>query len=122
MEAPGIEECPGRASEGIVRQTEEFDATPAALEFPRIPADAAICSARQQEPRALAKAFLRAVAAGDDGAVLLAAALAESVLGANEVKAAQSVLEGGPLAVTRAIRLAELILAGRSQAGRVGAL
>lgn len=72
--------------------------------------------------RALAEAFLRAVAAGDDGAVALAAALAESVLGAGEVKAAQSVLEGGPLAVTRAIRLAELILAGRSQAGKVGAL
>lgn len=110
------------ASEGIVRQTEAFDATPGAQEFPGIPADAAICSAGQQEARALAEAFLRAVAAGDDGAVALAAALAESVLGAGEVKAAQSVLEGGPLAVTRAIRLAELILAGRSQAGKVGAL
>ncbi len=110
------------AASGISRQIEAFGAEQPDQEFRQIPADAAICSARQQEPDALAESFLRAVAAGDDGAVALALALADSVLDASGVKLAQSVLEGGPLALTRAIRLAELVLAGRRQVEKVGAL
>jgi hypothetical protein len=65
---------------------------------------------------------LRAVAVGDDGAVALAIALADAVLDASGVKVAQSVLEGGPLTLTRAIRLAELVLARRRQTEKAGAL
>jgi len=110
------------APDGISRQIEEFGADQPVQEFRELPADAAICSARQQDPGALATAFLRAVAAGDDGAVPLAVALADSVLDASGVKVAQSVLEGGPLALTRAIRLAELVLTGRRQAEKAGGL
>lgn len=110
------------ASEGIARQTEAFDATHAAPEFPGMPSDAAIRSAGQREPGELAEAFLRAVATGDDGAVPLAIAVADSVLAASGVKLAQSVLEGGPLTLTRAIRLAELILGGRTVDGKAGVL
>lgn len=87
-----------------------------------MPPDAAICSARQLEPGVLAEAFLRAVAAGDDGSLELATALADAVLDANGAKLAQSVLEGGPLTIARAIRLAELVFTWRSVAGKVGAL
>jgi hypothetical protein len=100
----------------------EFGATHPVQEFRELPADAAICSARQQEPGALAEALLRAVAVGDDGAVALAIALADAVLDASGVKVAQSVLEGGPLTLTRAIRLAELVLARRRQTEKAGAL
>jgi hypothetical protein len=110
------------AASGISRQIEALGAQQPDQEFRELPADAAICSARQQEPDALAEWFLRAVAAGDDGAVALATALADSVLDAGGVKLAQSVLEGGPLTLTRAIRLAELILTGRRQVERAGAL
>jgi hypothetical protein len=54
--------------------------------------------------------FLRAVGAGDDRAVDLAARLAESLLEETGARLALSVLEGGPLAITRAIRLAEHVL------------
>jgi hypothetical protein len=60
--------------------------------------------------------------AGDDEAVPLAIELAHAVLDASEAKIAQSVLDGGPLTLTRAIRLAELVLTGRSAAGKVGVL
>ncbi|MFZ5894787.1 MAG: hypothetical protein ACOY0T_27235 [Myxococcota bacterium] len=65
---------------------------------------------------------MRAVAAGEDGAVALATALAEAVLEGTGAKLALSVLDGGPLTITRAIRLAELVLAVRGTAGKVGAL
>jgi len=110
------------ATDGISRQIEALGAEQPDQEFREIPADAAICSARQQEPGELAEAFLCALAAGDDGAVSLAMALADSVLDASGVKVAQSVLEGGPLTLTRAIRLAELVLTGRRQAEKAGAL
>ena len=52
----------------------------------------------------------------------LATALADAVLEASGAKLAQSVLDGGPLTVTRAIRLAELVLTWRSAPGKAGAL
>lgn len=110
------------ASPGIARQSEELGTEQPYAEFREIPPDAAICSARQQEPGALAEGLLLAVAAGDDGAVALACALADAVLEASGAKLAQSVLDGGPLAITRAIRLAELVLAWRGVASRVDAL
>jgi len=110
------------AADGIPRQIEEFVAEQPSAEFREIPADAAICSAGQQGPGAIAEAFLRAVASGDDGAVSLAIALADAVLDASGAKLAQSVLDGGPLTVTRAIRLAELVLTWSGAAGKVGAL
>ena len=110
------------AADGIPRQIEALGETEIGPEFREIPPDAAICSAGQQEPDALAEAFLRAVAAGHDEAVPLATALANSVLDARGVKVAQSVLEGGPLTLTRAIRLAELVLTGRAPAAKAGAL
>ena len=64
-----------------------------------------------QEGRAAAVAFLSAARAGEDRAVDLAVPLAQLVLGAEPVQLAQGVLEGGPLVVTRAVRLAEHILA-----------
>jgi hypothetical protein len=67
------------------------------------------------EPRASdlpssAVAFLRAVSAGDDRAVDLAAKLADCLLDESGTRLALSVLEGGPLSLTRAIRLAERVL------------
>jgi hypothetical protein len=100
---------------------ESGDAQPF-VEFREIPPDAAICSARQQDPSVLAAEFLRAVAAGDDAAVELATAFADAVLEASGAKLAQSVLDGGPLTITRAIRLAELVVTWRSTAGKVGVL
>jgi hypothetical protein len=77
---------------------------------------------RQQslEPSALADAFLRAVSAGDDRATDLAAALAQAVVDASGVTLALGVLEGGPLALTRAIRLAEQVLSRHAKAARTG--
>jgi hypothetical protein len=72
--------------------------------------------------RALAEAFLRAVAAGDDASVPLAIALADAVLEATGAKLAQAVLDAGPLTVTRAIRLAEVVLTAHAAGGKVGAL
>ena len=69
--------------------------------------------------RSAAVAFLSAVRSGDDRAVDLAARLAKLVLGAEAVKLAQGVLEGGSLVVTRAIRLAEHVLS-EAAAGRAG--
>ena len=113
---------PEVAEPGIARQFEEPGAEQPYAEFREIPADAAICSAGQQEPGSLAEMFLRAVASDDDRAVSLAVALADAVLDATGAKLAQSVLDGGPMTVTRAIRLAELVLTRRGAAGKVGAL
>lgn len=113
---------PEAAADGIPRQFEESGDAQPPPEFREIPSDAAICSARQHEPSALAEAFLRAVAAGDDTAVPLATALADAVLEATGAKLAQSVLDAGPLTVTRAIRLAELVLTAHGRGGKVGAL
>jgi hypothetical protein len=55
--------------------------------------------------------FLAAVRAGDDAAADLALRLAERVIDASAARLALSVLEGGPLSITRAIRLAEHVLA-----------
>jgi hypothetical protein len=107
---------------GIARQFEESGAEQPYAEFREIPPDAAICSAGQQEPGSIAEAFLRAVATGDDRAVPLATALADAVLHATGAKLALSVRDGGPLTVTRAIRLAELVLTWSGAAGKVGAL
>jgi hypothetical protein len=82
-------------------------------EFPTIPSDAADWSARQREGNAatgIADDFLAAVSAGEDRAAELAIALANAVLDASGAKLAQGVLEGGPLSITRAIRLAEVVL------------
>jgi hypothetical protein len=54
--------------------------------------------------------FLEAVSVGDDGAVALAARLAEQLLDHTSARLALAVLEGGPLAITRAIRLAEHVV------------
>lgn len=113
---------PDVAADGIPRRIEESGAEQPSAEFREMPAYAAICSARQQDPGALAEAFVRAVAEGDDGALELATALADAVLDASGAKLAQSVLEGGPLTITRAIRLAEFVLTSRSADGKVGAL
>jgi hypothetical protein len=110
------------APDGIARQVEALGEAQPPREFSEIPPDAVICSARQRDPGALAEAFLRAVAVGDDGAVSLATALADAVLEASGAKLAQSVLDGGPLTITRAIRLAELVLTWCSAVGKVGAL
>jgi len=64
------------------------------------------------DSRTRAVAFLEAVRSGDDAAVELAARLAEQVLDASAARLALSVLEGGPLSITRAVRLAEHVLAG----------
>jgi hypothetical protein len=79
--------------------------------------------ARQQqpEPSQLADAFLTAVGAGDDRAAQLAMALADAVLDASGARLAVSVLEGGPLIITRAIRLAEDVLSRRGNAAKAGA-
>jgi hypothetical protein len=58
------------------------------------------------------------VRVGDDRAVDLAARLAELVLNASGAQLALAVLEGGPLIVTRAIRLAEHVLSSRTRAAR----
>jgi hypothetical protein len=113
---------PEEAADGIPRQSQESDAEQPSPEFPELPADAAICSARQhREPAAVAEKFLRAVATGEDEAVTLATALAEAFLDASGAKLAQSVLDGGPLTITRAIRLAELVLTSRNATAKVGA-
>lgn len=110
------------AADGISRQIQESGTEQQSIEFPELPADAAICSARQQrEPAAVAEEFLRAVATGDDEAVTLATALAEAVLDASGAKLAQSVLDGGPMSIPRAIRLAEVVLTWRSATAKVGA-
>ena len=114
---------PEVAPDGISRQIEEFGADQPVQEFRELPADAAICSARQQRgPGALAEEFLRAVATGEDEAATLATALAEAVLDASGAKLALGVLNGGPLTITRAIRLAELVLTSRNATVKVGAL
>ena len=113
---------PEVASHGIPRQFEEFGDEGRCPEFPEMPPDAASCSAGQQDVSATAEAFVGAVAAGDDGALKLATALAEAVLEGTGAKLAQSVLDGGPLTITRAIRLAELVLTLRGAAEKVGAL
>ena len=59
---------------------------------------------------ARAIALLRAVRAGDDCAVRLAAELAELVLTVSGARLALEVLERGPFTITRAIRLAEHVL------------
>jgi hypothetical protein len=59
---------------------------------------------------ALAIEFLTAVRSGDDRAVGLASRLAEVVLDASSARLALTVLEGGALTITRAIRLAEHVL------------
>jgi hypothetical protein len=59
---------------------------------------------------ALAIEFLTAVRSGDDRAVGLASRLAEVVLDASSGRLALTVLEGGALTITRAIRLAEHVL------------
>jgi hypothetical protein len=61
---------------------------------------------------AAAVEFLTAVRAGEDRAVDLAERLANAVLDASGARLALEVLQGGPLTVTRAIRLAEQLLAG----------
>jgi len=63
------------------------------------------------EVRASAVEFLLAVRAGDDVALELATRLAETLLEASGARLALQVLEGGALSVTRAIRLAEHVLA-----------
>jgi hypothetical protein len=114
---------PAEAADGIPRQIEESDEAEAHTEFPEVPSHAASCSAGQQaDPSAMAAAFVRAVAVGDDGAVALATALADAILEATGAKLALSVLDGGPLTITRAIRLAELVLALRGATEKVGAL
>jgi len=47
--------------------------------------------------------------------------LADAVLEVSGARLAQSVLDGGPLTITRAIRLAELVLTWRVAAAKVGA-
>jgi len=69
----------------------------------------------------MALEFLTAVRAGDDRAVELAECLARVVLDASPARLALSVLEGGPLSVTRAIRLAEHVLSLPTLAAREGA-
>ncbi len=68
----------------------------------------------------LAVAFLEAVSAGDDRAVELAASLAEHTLEESGARLALSVLDGGPLSITRAIRLAEHVLKGFAGADAKG--
>jgi hypothetical protein len=68
----------------------------------------------------LADEFLAAVGVGEDRAAELAVALANAVLNASGVKLAQSVLEGGAFTITRAIRLAELVLSVAAVASRAG--
>jgi hypothetical protein len=93
----------------VERDTGLEDADPpstsAALQAPR-PA-----ATFRANPSELAFEFLAAVRGGDDRAVDLAARLAEGVLEASAARLALSVLEGGPLSITRAIRLAEHVLA-----------
>jgi hypothetical protein len=113
---------PVEALDGILGQSAEFLETAHPREFREIPSDAAKCSTRQRSAGVLAEAFLCAVAAGDDQAVAFATALAGAVLETPVVKLAHSVLEGGPLTVTCAIRLAELVLASRSPGATAGAL
>jgi hypothetical protein len=50
----------------------------------------------------------------------MAARLAELVLNASGARLALDVLEGGPLTVTRAIRLAEQVLSQYAKAARTG--
>jgi hypothetical protein len=99
-------------SEGISGQNSEIWRGDVHAKFREIPEAAADCSARQHpsEPSVLADEFLRAVGAGDDRAAELAADLANAVLEASGARLALSVLEGGALTVTRAIRLAEKVL------------
>ena len=69
------------------------------------------------DARAAAVTFLEAVRAGDDAAVELAVRLADQVLDASAGRLALSVLEGGPLSITRAVRLAEHVLAAEAPTG-----
>src|SRR5579884_609182 len=71
-------------------------------------------------PGDLAVAFLNAVRAGDDVAVDLVSRLAEAVLDETGARLATTVLEGGPLSIMRAIRLAEHVLSARDPCCRAG--
>ncbi len=65
----------------------------------------------------VATALLRATAEGDgERAAELAAELARAVLDAPATVLARQILEGGPLAITRALRLADAVLATESVA------
>lgn len=76
-----------------------------------LPASCKTDGARPFDRRDTALALLRAVALGEDAdAAELAGALAASVLTSTEVDLALAVTEGGALAVTRAIDLAERVL------------
>jgi hypothetical protein len=112
---------PAAASDGVPRPLEEGDEAHPRTEFLEMPSDTASCSAGQQNLSAIAEALVRAVAAGDDVAVELANALADAVLEGTGAKLALSVLDGGPLTITRAIRLAEQVLTLRCAAGKAGA-
>ncbi|HEY4016044.1 MAG TPA: hypothetical protein VGM06_22065 [Polyangiaceae bacterium] len=120
-----MKSVPTAASGGIPRHFEGSEEAPPAPEFPRIPRDAAGCSARQREQEraatALADDLLTAVGAGEDQAAELAVALANAVLDESGVKLANAVLEGGPLTITRAIRLAEVVLTSRAPSSEVAA-
>jgi hypothetical protein len=90
---------------------------------PPIPDAAADSCARQEqlELSTLADEFLAAVTAGDDGAAALATSLANAVLERSGARLALSVLDGGALTITRAIRLAEYVLSQKGNAARAGA-
>lgn len=62
-----------------------------------------------------AVALLQAARAGEDRSLELANALAAEVLAHPAVALAFEVLAGGPLTIARAIRLAELVLAGHRE-------
>jgi hypothetical protein len=97
-----------------------WEATLTLLEL-RDRAQAREVEARRLDPCAIASDLLTAVRDGDDRAAEVAKDLAYAVLAAGTSRLARSVLEGGPLTITRAIRLAEEALSRPHRARRSGA-
>jgi hypothetical protein len=71
--------------------------------------------ARGDDLYARAVGFLEAVSAAEDRAVELAAGLGDVVLDASGARLALAVLEGGPLTITRAVRLARRVMLAQAQ-------